>query len=414
MVDFERHILGNGLKIIVHRDESSPLAALNILFKAGSKYDPTGHSGLAHLFEHLMFSGTEQVPDFDVPVQMAGGENNAFTNSDYANYFCYGPLQNLETLLWLEADRMGTLQLSDRSLSIQKQVVVEEYFETCINVPFGDVWHHVLPVMYQDHPYHWPTIGKNEKEINSIALGDVHDFYYKYYNPGNAILTLSGDVDSDAIFRSIEHWFGDIPSNGEAALPVPHKFLNYQGSSIRLDQDVPVRTFYLIFPMSSRQSKAYYAFDLLSDVLASGRSALLYSSLVKEKALLTQVDAYITGTTESGLFIIEGQLAVGVTFDEVYTQVWGELDTMRNGMMNQVLFEKLINTVETNLALSETSVLHKGMSLAYFEALGDANGINEEVDRYRDISKDMLVEIVGLYLNPNMATKVEYHPITKA
>ncbi|MDH3651451.1 MAG: insulinase family protein, partial [Saprospiraceae bacterium] len=220
--------------------------------------------------------------------------------------------------------------------------------------------------------------------------------------------------DSDAIFRSIEHWFGDIPSNGEAALPVPHKFLNYQGSSIRLDQDVPVRTFYLIFPMSSRQSKAYYAFDLLSDVLASGRSALLYSSLVKEKALLTQVDAYITGTTESGLFIIEGQLAVGVTFDEVYTQVWGELDTMRNGMMNQVLFEKLINTVETNLALSETSVLHKGMSLAYFEALGDANGINEEVDRYRDISKDMLVEIVGLYLNPNMATKVEYHPITKA
>ncbi len=410
MIRFERFTLANGFNVIVHEDDSSPLVALNVLFRAGSIYDPPGRSGLAHLFEHLMFSGTEQVPDYDVPVQMAGGENNAFTNADFASYFCYSPRQNLETLLWLEADRLEALKVSEKSLAIQKQVVIEEYFETCLNIPFGDVWHHILPAVYNGHPYHWPTIGRNEREIGSISLEDVNKFSRQYYHPGNSIISLAGNVKADEALRLIEKWFGEVQHGGERAAPLPYDFLEYKSEHLEISQGVPAKTFYMIFPMSARTDANYYVFDLISDILASGRSALLFSTLIKDKALLSQVDAYITGTNESGLFVIEGQLLPGVEFNQVYPIVWDEVNKIQNGFVDKTLFEKLINTVETNLAISESSVLHKVMSLAYFEALGDADLINTEIDRYKQVTVDDLSQTLQEYINPGRCTTLEYHP----
>lgn len=410
MIRFERFTLSNGFNVIVHEDTSSPLVALNVLFRAGSIYDPPGRSGLAHLFEHLMFSGTEQVPDYDVPVQMAGGENNAFTNSDFASYFCYSPRQNLETLLWLEADRLKSLKVSDKSLAIQKLVVIEEYFETCVNIPFGDVWHHILPAVYNGHPYHWPTIGRDEREIASIGIEDVHRFSNQYYHPENSIISLAGNIKPDEASKLIEKWFGEVHQEGKRASSLPYDFLDYQGGRLEVVQNVPAKTFYMIFPMSSRTDSRYYVFDLLSDILASGRSALLFSTLIKEKALLSQVDAYITGTIESGLFVIEGQLLPSVEFDQIYPVIWNEIHKILNGLVNKTLFEKLINTVETNLAISESSVLHKVMSLAYYEALGGADLINTEVDRYRQVNVDDLTTTLTEYINPDRCTTLEYHP----
>ncbi|NND31768.1 MAG: insulinase family protein [Saprospiraceae bacterium] len=410
MVKYERFELSNGLKVLLHQDGLTPLVAVNLLFKAGSKFDPRKKSGLAHLFEHLMFSGTRAVPDFDEPIQMAGAENNAFTNSDYANYYSYGPYQNLETLLWLEADRLKHLRVNKKEFRTQQKVVIEELHESCFNVPYGDIWHHLLPSIYEFHPYQWPTIGLTESEIASITLEDIHQFYKDYYNVSNCILSIAGNFDLEKTKTLVEQYFSDAPPNQTNVPDFIFDQKEYTAKELTVSGDVPVPAFFVAYPMPSRISADYYKLDLVSDLLSMGRSSLFYKSLIKETQVLSYADAYITGTHDTGLFIIEGKLSEGVTFATARSEISKIIDQLVQDNIEERVMQKLKNGLESSVVFSEISTLSKAMNLAYFELIGDVDPINTEPENYRKIQREDISKMVGDYLRSELATTILYLP----
>lgn len=410
MVNYERLVLDNGLRVILHRDELTPIVAVNLLFNAGSKFDPPEKSGLAHLFEHLMFSGTPSVPDFDEPIQMAGAENNAFTNSDYADYYSYGPYQNLETLLWLEADRLANLEVSSKAFKTQQKVVIEELHESCLNEPYGDVWHHLLPAIYKDHPYRWPTIGLNAEEIASIKLKDIKGFYQQYYNAGNCILSVAGNLQINETKKLVQKYFSGLPLSNETVAGFAFNLSDYHPRKIYVKSDVPVPAFYLVFPMVGRIDPDYYVLDLLSDLLALGRSSLFYKKLIKESEVLAAADAYITGTHDTGLFIIEGKLSQNVSYEAAITEVLKIINQVKSELVEDRIMQKLKNGLESSVVFSETSTLSKAMNLAYYELIGDVDLINTEAEKYQAITSADLQHVTNKYLDQSLMTTVYYEP----
>ncbi len=374
--------------MLVHRDESTPMAAVNVLYNVGARDESPEKTGFAHLFEHLMFGGSANVPDFDDPIQLAGGENNAFTNNDITNFYDILPAQNLETALWLESDRMLSLNFDERVLEVQRKVVVEEFKETCLNEPYGDVWHHIADMAYKVHPYRWPTIGKVPKHVEDATLDDVKDFFYKFYRPNNAILVIAGNVDEAEVRQLTEKWFGDIPA-GETPMRTlpeepPQKALQQRINQAR----VPSDALYLAFHMPARNHPDFYATDLLSDVLSNGSSSRLFRRLLKEQQVFSQIDCYISGSLDPGLFIIEGKPSAGVTLEEGEVAIWKELEQLRATPITERELQKIKNKVESNLVFSESNVLNKAINLAFFELLGDAEIINQEIDYYRQVTTD--------------------------
>lgn len=412
MVTYERLVLENGLRVILHQDNLTPLVAVNLLFQAGSKFDPPNRSGLAHLFEHLMFSGTPNVPDFDEPIQMAGAENNAFTNSDYADYYSYGPYQNLETLLWIEADRLANLQVSAKAFRTQQKVVIEELNESCLNEPYGDIWHHLLPAIYKKHPYRWPTIGLTAEEIGGIKLKDVKDFYRQYYNVGNCILSIAGNLKMSETRKLVEQYFSGLPFAQEKLPDFSFDIKDYHPRKIHIQSDVPVPAFYLVFPMVDRVHPDYYVLDLLSDLLALGRSSLFYRKLIKDSEVLVAADAYITGTHDTGLFIIEGKLSAGVEYDIAIAEILKIIDQVKEETAEEKIMQKLKNGLESSVVFSETSTLSKAMNLAYYELIGDVELINTESERYQSITAEDLKRVTKTYLDTSLMTTVYYEPGT--
>ncbi|MCB0687029.1 MAG: insulinase family protein [Saprospiraceae bacterium] len=410
MVDYERLILGNGLRVILHRDELTPLVAVNLLFQAGSKFDPPQKSGLAHLFEHLMFAGTPRVPDFDEPIQMAGAENNAFTNSDYADYYSYGPYQNLETLLWLEADRLANLQVTSKAFKTQQKVVIEELHESCLNEPYGDIWHHLLPAIYKNHPYRWPTIGLTAEEIGSIKLKDIKGFYRQYYNAENCILSIAGNLNINETKKLVEKYFSQLPISPASAKNFDFNLREYRPRKIHIQSDVPVPAFYLVFPMVGRTHPDYYVLDLLSDLLALGRSSLFYKKLIKESEVLAAADAYITGTHDTGLFMVEGKLSQGVTYENAIDQILEIIEQVKHELVEDRIMEKLKNGLESSVVFSETSTLSKAMNLAYYELIGDVELINSESEKYQMITATDLQRVTNTYLDQKLMTVLYYEP----
>ncbi len=410
MIHYHRHTLPNGLTVLLHRDVNTPLVALNMLFRAGSKYDPPKATGLAHLFEHLMFSGTETVPNFDVPMQMAGGENNAFTNSDYASYYCYGPADNLETFLFLESDRLQNLRLKENEFRVQQKVVIEELYESCFAVPYGDVWHHLLPMIYQELPYSWPTIGRSVEELLNMTLEDAHDFHRRYYHISNAILSITGNINIEETTGMIEKYFGSL--NGPAQDRPQFDFSAVPNRRLReiVSGKVPVKSFYFVFPMEGRNSKNYYALDLISDLMAVGKSSLLYQHFIKKYQMLTSVDAYITGNVDAGLFIVEGKIAGHFGFDAVENEFWKLVNKLKETGIDQQLMQKLKNTSESNIIFSEIGTLNKAMNLCYFELLGDIELINREANIYRDMDADYLDSVFKDFIDPLRMNVLKYSP----
>ncbi len=386
MVEYKKKTLDNGLIVIIHEDDSSPLVAVNMLYKVGSKDEQSDKTGLTHLFEHLMFSGSKNIPDFDKPVQLAGGENNAFTNSDITNFYIILPAQNIEVGLWLEADRMSKLKLNKKSLNTQKKVVIEEFKETCLNEPYGDAWHHLSAMSYPTHPYQSPTIGKEISHIEKIELDDAKEFYQKFYAPNNAILCISGNIKYEKGFDLAQKWFGHIEGGVPRNFEFSDKDLIAESVSKTVYGDVPENAIYIAFKMDHRLAYDFYLSDLLSDILSSGRSSRLYQRLIKEKQLFTYIDAYISGTTDPGLFVIDGRLADGTTIDQAREAIWNELNEMSNTLMKDFELEKIKNKAETNLLFSELGIANKAMSLSYFESLGKIDLINEEVSLYEKIT----------------------------
>lgn len=410
MVKFEKFELDNGLRVILNQDLQAPLVAFNVLYNVGSRNEDPHKTGLAHLFEHLMFTGTKMAPDFDTPIQMAGGENNAFTNTDITNYYITLPAENLEIACWLEADRMENLKLGKRNFQVQKKVVLEEFKETTLNKPFGDVWHHISDMCYKVHPYRWPTIGLIPEHVESLEREDVTEFYHSYYHPSNAILSVSGHFDMKEAMRLIRKWFGPLDNKSGIQLrAIAQEETLFSGSQTRVVRaDVPNDGVFVAYKMPGREHMDYYAFDLLSDILGRGRSARMHQHLVKEASIFSNATAYITGTVDPGLFVLEGNLMSNHSPESGLEAIEKELDLLRNEKIPDDELEKLKNKMESSIFFSETSIANKAMNLAQYELLGNADMINEQIELYRKVTVEDIKRVANHIFVPENCSKLLY------
>lgn len=388
MIHFERFELENGLRVLFHKDSTTPLAVVNVLYDVGARDEPEDQTGFAHLFEHLMFGGSVNIPEFDTPLQLAGGENNAFTSNDITNYYDVLPVENIETALWLESDRMLSLAFTPKSLEVQRSVVIEEFKQRYLNQPYGDVWLQLRPLAYTEHPYKWATIGKNIEHIEEATMEDVKAFFKKFYHPGNAILCIAGNLELEHVKELVEKWFGGIPQgeNYTRNLPVEPAQTTFREKEIV--RDVPTSAFYYAFKMVPRLHDDFYAVDALSDALGRDKSSRLYVKLKKELKLVSEVNAYIMGSLDDGLLVISGKLSENGTFEALDEALWKVIDDICSAPLSTKELDKIMVKIRTSKAFQEQGLLNRAMGLCMHELLGDPNGINTENDRYREITPD--------------------------
>jgi zinc protease len=382
MVLFDRFTLENGLKVLVHEDPTTPMAVVNILYDVGARDEDPDKTGFAHLFEHLMFGGSVNIPTYDEPLQRVGGENNAFTSNDITNYYITLPAVNLETAFWLESDRMLSLAFSEKSLEVQRNVVCEEFKQRYLNQPYGDVWLKLRPMAYKKHPYQWATIGKVLEHIENATIDDVRDFFTKHYNPANAILVVGGSVKTADVKLMAEKWFGDIPGLGKPTRNLEPEPVQTEARQLTVHADVPLNAIYKAFHMPSRTDENYFTVDLISDILSRGNSSRLYRKLLKEQKLFSEINAYLTGSLDTGLFVVEGKPLPGVSMEIAEAAIWHELEQLKSDLVPVDELTKVKNKIESTMVFSEMSLLDKAMNLAFFELLGDADRLNSETHKY--------------------------------
>lgn len=392
MINFEETTLSNGLRVLVHEDHTTGMAAVNLLYKVGSRDEDEKQTGFAHLFEHFMFEGSVNIPEFDTPLQHAGGENNAFTSTDITNYYDILPANNIETAFWLESDRMLSLAFDEESLNTQKSVVMEEFKEHYINQPYGDVWHKMVALAYKVHPYKWPVIGLNLQHIEQVQMQTTKDFFYKYYRPNNAVLTVAGNVKAKDIFDLAEKWFGKIPAGEPIVKNITTEPPQTESRLLEVRAKVPVNAIYKAYKMGGRKSAEYYAADLLRDILSTGDSSRLYQQLVKEKKLFSSISAYMTETIDAGLFMIEGKLSEGVSMQTADKAIEEAVAQIQNEKLPEQELTKVKNKLESYLAFGEVNILNRAMNLAYFDMLGDAGAVNHEIEKYNVVTTQQIQE----------------------
>lgn len=408
MVKFDRFELANGLKVIVNEDRTTPLVAINILYAVGSRDENPEKTGFAHLFEHLMFGGSANIPSFDEPVQMVGGENNAFTTNDITNYYITLPADNIETGLWLESDRMLELDFSEQSLKVQKNVVIEEYRQRYLNQPYGDIWLLLRPLAFKTHPYRWPTIGENIDHIRNATIHDVKSFFYSHYGPNNAFMTLSGNIDLPEAQRLIEKWFADIEKREIKPRNLPLEPLQTEPRHLTVSRNVPYDAIYKAWHIPHRLDAKFYVCDLISDLLSSGKSARLYQVLVKEKKLFSEINAYVTGDIDPGLLIIGGKTMEGITAEQANQAIQECIEDLANNPIAENELKKVQNKYETNLMLGQTNILNKAMGLSYYDMLGNAGLLNEEIHKYNQITPDQICLASREFLNETNCSTLFY------
>lgn len=392
MIKFERYILSNGLRLLIHKDLATPMAVVNVLYDVGARDEEENRTGFAHLFEHLMFGGSINIPDYDEPLQLAGGENNAYTTNDLTNYYCQLPAENLETAFWLESDRMLSLAFSEKSLDVQRKVVSEEFKEHYLNKPYGDVWHKMREMAYKQHPYKWMTIGKELKHIEEAQLQDVKNFFFKHYTPSNAILVVAGNVETEKVLQLSEKWFGSIPAGEKYVRQLPKEPAQTEARRMEVKADVPLDAFVKTWHMPSRLERGYYVTDLITDILGGGASSRLYESLVKGKKFFSSIECYHFGSIDNGLLTIEGKLVKGVNIQEAERAVNEEVEKMKTDLVDEKELQKVINKTESTILFEDMSVMSRANSLAYYELLGDAELMNDELQRYQSITAQELLE----------------------
>lgn len=400
MIHFERFKLKNGLTVLFHKDITTPMAVVNVLYDVGARDETEDKTGFAHLFEHLMFGGSINIPDFDAPLQHAGGESNAFTSNDITNYYDVLPAHNLETALWLESDRMLSLAFTPKSLEVQRNVVIEEFKQRYLNQPYGDVWLELRPLAYRVHPYKWATIGKEIKHIEDATMDDVKSFFAKHYNPSNAILCVGGNFELEYVKEVVEKWFGEIPSGSKPARVLEAEPEQKEFREKLIERNVPADAFYYAFKMPERKNAGYYMADVLSDALGRDKSSRLYTSLKKEQKLVSEIGAYITGSLDNGLLIIGGKLNDGVSFKMFDKALWEVIEKLKNEVMGDTELDRLMIKIRTAREFQEQGLLNRAMNLCQFELLGDANGINEEHEIYNSITPKDLQKMAKEILKP--------------
>jgi zinc protease len=390
MITFERFNLDNGLRVLFHKEPTTPMAVVNVLYDVGARDEDPQQTGFAHLFEHLMFGGSVHIPDFDAPLQAAGGQSNAFTSNDITNYYDVLPAQNLDTALWLESDRMLSLAFTPKSLEVQRQVVIEEFKQRYLNQPYGDAWLHLRPLAYQKHPYRWATIGKNIKHIQDATMSDVRDFFKKHYHPGNAILCIVGNFELATIKEKVNFYFSDIPSQPKSARKLSPEPPQKKFRIKTIQRKVPASSFYYAFQMGKRLDQDYYLADLLSDHMGNEKTGILFTELQRKKKLVSEITAYITGSIDNGLFVISGKINPKRSLSELDAALWPLLDQYKSKKMSQSALRELILKLQTAKAFQDQGLLSRAMSLSFFELLGSAELINQESARFENIqTKDL-------------------------
>lgn len=405
MITFDRFELENGLKVLFHKDETTPIAVVNVLYNVGARDENPSKTGFAHLFEHLMFGGSKHIESFDNPLELAGGECNAFTNNDITNYYDTLPVQNLETAFWLESDRMLELAFTPKSLEVQRNVVIEEFKQRYLNQPYGDVWLLLRPLIYKSHPYQWATIGKEIKHIEEATMEDVKSFFFKYYGPDNAVLVVGGNSTLDEVKNLTQKWFGNIPARGKNNRSLSAEPVQDAERELRVERDVPTDAIYMAFRMGNRMSHDHYIGDLASDILSRGKSSRLYQKLVSEKQMFTSISAYISGGWEDGLFIVSGNLIDGVSLENARTEIWNELQVMVGTLIDNRELVKVKNKFKTAKVFSEQSLMNRVMNLAFFELMSKAEDVNEELLKYDSISeKDIQTFAKKTFVKNNLST----------
>ena len=394
MIEFEKYKLKNGLTVIVHVDTNTPMAVTNVLYDVGAKDELEDKTGFAHLFEHLMFGGSMNIPEFDTPLQNAGGENNAFTSNDITNYYDVLPAENYETSLWLESDRMLSLSFSEKSLEVQRNVVIEEFKQRYLNEPYGDVWLELRPLAYKEHPYKWATIGKKIEHIEQAKMVEVKDFFHTHYHPANAILCVAGNIDIAQTKSAIDKWFSDIPRKEKLKRQLMKEPIQEEYRKKIIERDVPTKAFYFAFKMCGRKDEDYHAYDLISDILGREKSSLLYKELIEKHSLVDSISAYILGSIDEGLLIISGKIKEGIDIEHFESFFWKSIEKFKSTNISEYELQSLVNKIKTAKAFQDQSLLNRAMALCYFELIGDASEINKELDKYDQLNTDKIESIV--------------------
>lgn len=408
MIKYTKRVLKNGLTILVNRDRASKLAAVNILYKVGARNEADDKTGFAHLFEHLMFRGTESVPDFDYPVVMASGENNAFTNNDYTDFYITLPKENLSTALWLESDRMRNLNITAEVYETEKRVVIEEFKQRYLNQPYGDEQLLLRDLCYKVHPYRWSAIGISPEHIERATLEDVRAFYDKHYRPSQAILSISADLPEEEMLDMAEHYFAGIEDVGGDIAPVVKEPVQAEPRRLEVEREVPATDITIAFHMGDRLSRDFFLGDLASDLLAGGESSRLINRLVKEKGLFSSANAYITGSLDEGLFIIKGRLMPSTTEVDAEAALWRELKEIQRGNVSDYEMEKVKNKFEANMLMGEINVMNKAMNLGFYAMIGNLELLNTEADIYRSITREELMSFAERVFTPNNSSTLIY------
>ena len=409
MVQYNKFVLENGLRVLVHEDSSTPMAVVNVLYDVGAKDENPDKTGFAHLFEHLMFGGSINIPDYDDPLQRAGGENNAYTTNDLTNYYCSMPAENIETAFWLESDRMLSLAFSKKSLEVQRKVVCEEFKEHYINKPYGDVWFKMRELAYATHPYKWMTIGKELSHIETATIDDVKQFFFKHYRPVNAILVVAGNIKTEQVKELAEKWFGPIPMGEKYERNLPQEPKQTAAKHLTVHANVPLDSLVKTWHIEARLEKGYYVADLITEILSGGGSSRLFQALVKEKQLFSNLDCYHFGSIESGLLAIEGKLVKGVKMEDAAKAVDEEIEKIQSFKVSDLELQKVKNKTESVIAFEDMGVMSRANSLAMYELLGDANLMNTELEKYNTITtEDVQQYCKEVFSNDNSNTLFYY------
>lgn len=413
MITYTKRHLKNGLTVLAHHDQTSAMAAVNILYKVGARNENPSRTGFAHLFEHLMFRGTKLVPDFDMPVQMACGENNAFTNNDYTDYYITLPKDNIETALWLESDRMTGLDISDENLETEKKVVIEEFNQRYLNQPYGDVWMLIRDLAYKVHPYRWATIGLTPDHIANASQDEVRDFYRRFYTPSNAVISIAANIEVERSIELVEKWFADIPCTQSDIDVIPAEPEQTEARRMEVERDVPATMIVIAYKMGDRRSREFYLCDIISDILAGGTSSRLYQELVKNKKLFSSVNAYITGDLDPGLFVVTGQLLDGVSAEQGEQAFMEELDRLKHTPIGEYELEKVKNKFEAETTFGELNIMNKAMNLGFYEMIGDIELINGEVAIFRSVTAQEIMQEAVVLFTPQRSSTLIYRSNAK-
>lgn len=408
MINYNRFTLDNGLKVLVHEDRSTPLVAMNILYNVGSRDEDPGLTGLAHLFEHLMFGGSVNVPDYDLPLQMVGGENNAFTNSDITNYYLTIPSDNIETGFWLESDRMLELDFSQKNLDTQRNVVIEEFNQRYLNQPYGDAILKIRPLAYKVHPYRWPTIGMDISHIEKVSLDQIKKFFFSHYAPNNAVLSITGNINLQKAEELTRKWFGPIEKRELQKRNIPQEPEQRESRTLTIEKDVPSNAIYKVWHIGPRMSEDFYTLDLITDLLAGGETGRLHTRLVREKKLFSEINAYITSDIDPGLIIMQGKLMKDVDIEYAEESVNEVIESLKNenGLKDEI--EKVKNKFESSTVFSNTNILNKAINLSFYELLGDPDQVNREVADFRKVTLEMVTATARKYFTPGNCSTLYY------